>query len=92
MEIADIIESLSKKDYDDRFDVSSTLYCAYSNRRGARTINDGSSERALGELFKVYSEKYRYSHPVVSKAMEYISDEYFREYESDKEYSITGRI
>lgn len=92
VEIADIIEILSKKDYADRFDVSSNLYCAYSNRRGARTINDGSSERALGELFKVYSEKYRYSHPVVSKAMEYISDEYFREYKSDKEYLITGKI
>ena len=92
VEIADIIESISKKDYNDRFDVSSTLYCAYSNRRGVRTINDGSSERALGELFKVYSEKYRYSHPVVSEALKYISNEYFREYESDKEYSITGRI
>lgn len=92
VEIADIIESISKKDYDDRFDVSSTLYCAYSNRRGVRTINDGSLERALGEIFKVFSDNYRYSHPVVSEALKYISNEYFREYESDKEYSITGRI
>lgn len=66
--------------------------CAYSNRRGVRTINDGSSERALGEIFKVFSDNYRYSHPVVSEALKYISNEYFREYESDKEYSITGRI
>lgn len=92
VEIADIIESISKKDYDSRFDVSSTLYCSYANRRGARTVNDGSAEYLLSELFKVYSEKYRYSHPVVSKALEYISNAYFEEYERDKEYSTTGKF
>lgn len=92
VEIADIIESISKKDYDDRFEVSKILYCSYVGRKGVHIVNDGSAERVLSELFKVYSEKYRYSHPVVSKALEYISNAYFEEYERDKEYSTTGKF
>lgn len=91
-EIADIIENLSKRNYDDRFNVSSELYCAYNNRRGVRSVDDGSVERALGEQFKIFSENYKYSHPVVSRALEYISDEYFREAESDNLYATTGKI
>lgn len=91
-EIADIIENLSKRNYDDRFSVSSELYCAYNNRRGVRSVDDGSVERALGEQFKIFSENYKYSHPVVSRALEYISDEYFREAESDNLYATTGKI
>ena len=55
-------------------------------------MDDGSVERALGEQFKIFSENYKYSHPVVSRALEYISDEYFREAESDNLYATTGKI
>lgn len=54
-------------------------------------MNDGSDERMLSERFKMYSEKYAYNHPVVSKALEYIAENYLYESESDKEFSITGR-
>ena len=90
-EIADIIEGLSKKNYVDRFDVSGEMYSAYFRRRPTRSVNDGSAERALSEQFKIYCEKYKYTHPVVSRALEYISNDYLREAERDKLYSITGR-
>lgn len=90
-EVADILEFLSKKNYDDRFEAAYQFYSAYINSRGLRVVNDGSDERMLSERFKMYSEKYAYNHPVVSKALEYIAENYLYESESDKEFSITGR-
>lgn len=90
-EVADILEFLSKKNYDDRFEAASQFYSAYINSRGLRVVNDGSDERMLSERFKMYSEKYAYNHPVVSKALEDIAENYLYESERDKEFSITGR-
>ena len=90
-EVADILEFLSKKNYDDRFEAAYQFYSAYINSRGLRVVNDGSDERMLSERFKMYSEKYAYNHPVVSKALEYIAENYLYESERDKEFSITGR-
>ena len=90
-EIADILEDLSRADYDDSYRVSSNFYCAYANRRGVRTVEDGSAEFALSAEFMKYKESYEFSHPITSKALEYIANGYESEGEMDRTWAYLGR-
>ncbi len=90
-EIADIVEDLSRADYDDPYRVSSNFYCAYANRRGVRTVEDGSAEFALSTEFTKYKESYEFSHPITSKALEYIANGYESEGEMDRTWAYLGR-
>ncbi len=89
-EIADILEELAKEDFDTPDRVSIHFYTAYANRRGVRTIADGSAEFALSSEFLKYREKYQFSHPVTSKALEYIAEGYNTEGEMDKIEAFLG--
>lgn len=90
VEVADILEEISKTNYDNKYRVSSNFYCGYINRRGFRNVEDGSAEFELSEEFKKYQEFYRCSHPVTSKALEYISNNYNSKGEMDKTRSYLG--
>lgn len=90
VEVADILEEISKVDYDDKFRVSSNFYCGYVNRRGIRSVEDGSAEFALSNEFRKYQDYYKFSHPVISKALEYISNSYNNEAEKDRIRSYLG--
>ena len=92
VEIADILESLSKTNYDDPYMVSINFCAAYINRRGVRTVQDGSAEFALSAEFSRYKEKYIYSHPVTSRALEYIANGYQAEGEEDKFRAALGTL
>lgn len=89
-EVADVLEEISKANYDDKYRVSSNFYCGYSNRRGVRNVEDGSMEFMRSEEFRKYQEFYRCSHPVTCRALEYISDNYNWEGEMDKTRSYLG--
>lgn len=89
-EIADILEYLSYEDYDDKYRVSSNFYCGYVNRRGIRSVGDGSVELTLSEKFRQYKNYYQYSHPVVSRALDYIAENYNGESEMDRMQAYLG--
>ncbi len=89
-EVADILESLAKEDYEDKFEVSSCFSAGYNNRRGFRSINDGTLEFSLSEVFKKYQAHYQFSHPITSRALEYISNGYNYEAEMDRKRAHLG--
>lgn len=91
-EIADILEELSKNSYDNPYEVSSLFFCAFSSLRGARTIGDGSAEFIESNRFAAYQKKYSITHPIVSKALEYISDSYKNNGERDKKHATLGDL
>ena len=90
VEIANILEFLAESDYDEPSRVSSNFYCAYVNRRGVRTVTDGSAEIALSAEFLRYKEKYQFSHPVTSQALDYIANSYQNEGERDRTRAYLG--
>lgn len=89
-EVADILESLSKEDFDDIYEVSSIFSIGYTNRRGVREVKDGTRELSLSKEFKNYQSHYQFSHPVTSRALEYISSGYNYESEADKKRAYLG--
>ncbi len=58
------------EDYDDKYRVSTNFYCGYVNRRGIRSVDDGSVELSISEKFRQYKNYYQYSHPVVSRVLD----------------------
>ncbi len=89
-EVADILEYLSMEDYEDKYEVSSSFSSGYTNKRGIRDVNDGTLEFSLSEEFKKYQEYYQFSHPITSKALEYISSGYNYEAEMDRKRAYLG--
>lgn len=88
IEVSNILEKLSEEDYENRFDVSSQFYTAYSNRRDVRTIGDGTEELLTSDMFKKFKSKFEDTHLVTAKALEYISEGYRVEGENDRIRSI----
>lgn len=72
--VASILEDLSKEDYENIYEVSNIFCNAFCKRKGLRTIDDGSTEIALGQQFLKFKKYYEKSYPVITKALEYISD------------------
>ncbi len=89
-EVADILEDIAKEDFESKDEVSSSFYAGYTNKRDVRNVNDGSLEFSLSEEFKKYKEYYQFSHPVTSKALEFISEEYNQEANADKDEAYLG--
>ena len=89
-EIADEIEFIAIEDFADKFEISSVFCSMYINRRGVRTILDGTPELLLSREFERYKEFYKFTHPVTSKALGYIEKNYQMEAESDKKESVLG--
>lgn len=89
-EVADIIEDLAIDDYEDKYEVSHVFFAGYTNRRGVRMVNDGTLEFSLSEEFKKYQNHYQFSHPVTSKALEYISNIYKYMAETDRKEAYLG--
>lgn len=89
-EVADILESLAKEDFCNSFDVSRIFSSRYRNRRGLRNVNDGTLEFSLSEEFEKYKAYYQFSHPVTSKALEYISSGYNYEAKADRKRAYLG--
>lgn len=59
-------------------------------RRGVRDVNDGTLEFSLSEEYKKYQLYYQFTHPVTSKALEYISSGYNYEAETDRKRAYLG--
>ena len=89
-EIADILEDLSKEDFEDPYEVASKFYCAFVNSRGVRSVEDGTAEFALSDEFTHYQEEYKFTHPITSKALGYIAEIYKEEGKSDRIITILG--
>ncbi len=89
IEVADVLEYLSKENSDTK--ISSKFYCCYMNRRGVRTIGDGSPEIECSNKFRVYADKYSTTHLTTLKALYYIADGYKNESEQNKEMMIDER-
>lgn len=89
-EIADILENLANVDEKSELDVSIVFYCGYINRRGVRSVGDGSVEFEFASEFTHYQDFYKFSHPVTSKALEHIANSYRHEGESDQARSFLG--
>ena len=64
------IKKYTYEDYDDKYRVSTNFYCGYVNRRGIRSVGDGSVELSLSEKFGQYRNYYQYSHAVVSRVLD----------------------
>nr|MBO4517536.1 hypothetical protein [Clostridia bacterium] len=89
-EVADILEELSKEDFDSPERVSSNFYCSFFNTRGMRTIGNGEEEFVLNEEYLAYKDYYDVSHPVVATALGYIANGYKEEGEMDKRWYLFG--
>lgn len=89
-EIADEVELIASEDFDDKYKVSSMFCSMYINKRGVRTVLDGTPELLLSREFAKYKEFYKFTHPVTSKALEYIEENYKFEAESDRKESVLG--
>lgn len=89
-EVADILEELALEDFEDKNEVSSGFSSGYTNKRGIRDVNDGTLEFSLSKEFKKYQEFYQFSHPVTSKALDYISNGYNYEAETDRKRAYLG--
>lgn len=89
-EVADILENLALEDFEDKYEVSSSFSSGYTNRRGIRNVNDGTLEFSLSEEYKKYQIYYQFTHPVTSKALEYISSGYNYEAENDRKRAYLG--
>ena len=89
--VADVLEELARNDFDDPTEVASLFSCAFTNRLGVRTVGDGTNEFCLAEEYARYQKKYSLSHPIVSRALEYISQHFSNEGEHDKMVSVIGR-
>lgn len=89
--VADVLEELARNDFDDPTEVASLFSCAFTNRLGVRTVGDGTNEFCLAEEYAMYQKKYALSHPIVSRALEYISQHFSNEGEHDKMVSVIGR-
>ena len=89
--VADMLEELARNDFDDPTEVASLFSCAFTNRLGVRTVGDGTNELYLAEEYARYQQKYSLSHPIVSRALEYISQHFSNEGEHDKMVSVIGR-
>lgn len=90
-EIADVLEEFSLCDYDDKIEVSRIFYCGYANRRGVRSVENGTKELVMSQEFKKYQDFYHFSHPITAKALDFISNAYLDESEMDKKQSVLGR-
>ena len=89
-EVADILENLALEDFEDKYEVSSSFSSGYTNRKGIRNVNDGTLEFSLSEEYKKYQIYYQFTHPVTSKALEYISSGYNYEAETDRKRAYLG--
>ncbi len=90
-EIADMLEEISLSDFEDNIEVSRIFYCGYANRRGVRSVENGTKELLLSNEFKKYYDYYQFSHPITAKALDFISRAYLDESEMDKKQAILGR-
>lgn len=66
------------------------FYRVNAYQRGVRTVEDGSAEFALNEDFAKYREKYEFSDPITSNALEYIGNGYQSEVQMDKTRAYLG--
>lgn len=82
--------NLALEDFEDKYEVSSSFSSGYTNRRGIRNVNDGTLEFSLSEEYKKYQIYYQFTHPVTSKALEYISGGYNYEAETDRKRAYLG--
>jgi len=89
-EVANILEKLSNENVDDKLDISQRFSMTYNNRRGVISIENGAKEYVKSMEFEKYKDYYKFSHPVTSKALEIISNDYLTQSKIDKEYSTQG--
>lgn len=83
-EVADILEDISLSDFDDKYDVSEMFSNKYLNRKGLCTISDGSAKLLLSNEFKKYQSYYQFTHAIISKALENISNAFNFEAEEER--------
>lgn len=91
-EIADLLEVIASSNYDDKNDVAEIFSIGYKNRRNIRNVSDGTYEYQLSEEFKKYQEYYQFTHPITSKALEFISNGYNYTANKDRQKAIVGDI
>ncbi len=90
IEVADLLEYIDSKKEDIEFNTAETFSTGYNNRRGLRSITNGSPEKKLSDEFKMYQRFYQFSHPVTSKALGLISSTYNYESMNDKKNLLLG--
>lgn len=75
-EVADILERLSLITNNDRNDISRSFANDVTNRRGIRTVQDGTPEFVLRDEYLKYADFYKYTNSVTSVALTMIADSY----------------
>lgn len=89
-EIASAFEEIVSQSGDNPMDVARDFEMLFMNRRGVRTVDDGTPMFTLAEEFSAYQREYRQSHPVMSQALGLIAEEFKGEGERDRKQSILG--
>lgn len=84
IEVADSLEKIAKIDGMSSHEVSSSFATAVLNRRGVRTITNGSAEFALSDDYLRCALIYEKTHPVTYLAVKIISSDIRRDGERDK--------
>lgn len=90
LEVADVLECLPSVMNKNSKEVSSDFAISVSNRRGLRTITNGSPEFTIRDEYLNYAEHYRYTHNVVYNALNSIASDYDREGKTDKTHYDLG--
>ena len=75
-EVADILERLSLIANNDRNNISRSFANDVTNRRGIRTVQDGTPEFVLRDEYLKYADFYKYTNSVTSVALTMIADSY----------------
>ena len=84
--VADSLEEIAKDKVENSDRVAQHFSMLYGNSRGCRSVGNGEYEYQLSETYNQYSKDYEPTHPVVAKALNYISDLYRNEGERDREH------
>ena len=80
--IADLMERIAEKDFDDPYEISRIFYTSFINRRGAIWVDDGTAEFESAAKYKQYSDFYSETYKIISRALYYISDSFQSEGEN----------
>ena len=92
LEIASIVESLQNHFPLRPNQIASAFSAGYTNRRGVRTIHDGSDQYASANQFRLYSNFYKKRFPIMSMCLDYISSTYESEGKNDEKHYKYGRF
>ena len=87
---ADLLETISGSSRRNQKNIANHFYVLLYNRRGMRTVGDGTDEYRAYERFDSFRKFYQNTHPTTALALEYIAKSYKQNSENDLDEAIMG--